>query len=162
MIKKPLAFNRRTTLGKSCTNPIVSARSRTPSVPESGTFRPRAIVRPICSSIKSMSTCSASASRMACRSPRCNETGNVTAPVFVYCANLKPGGQRRHAATHIFWRSCIRQFLVHRNWHKNLLKQFPEQMLLFDGNQIAEWRSVGDGLHPACMLTRVAPRRRFE
>ena len=68
-IKNPLAFNRWRTCRKSLTKPIVSVRSGTPRVPESGRFRLGAIVRPICSSIKSTSTLSTSANRMAWRSP---------------------------------------------------------------------------------------------
>jgi len=81
---------------------------------------------------------------------------------FVYRANLQPCRQRRHASTHISRRSRIRQFLVDGNGDKDSFKQFSEQMLLFDGNQIAEWSGVGDGLHPACMLARVATRCGFE
>jgi len=46
--------------------------------------------------------------------------------------------------------------------YKNLLKQFSEQVLLLDGNQVTQWRGVGDGLHPACRLTRLATGSGFE
>lgn len=69
------------TYGKSLTNPILSALSSTPSLPESGRVRLRAIVRPICSSIKSTPARSASANKMECRFPRCN----VIVVVLVSC-----------------------------------------------------------------------------
>src|SRR5438309_7289853 len=35
-------------------------------------------------------------------------------------------------------------------------------MFLFDGDQIPEWRSVGDSFHPASMLARVATGCRLD
>jgi len=57
---------------------MVSARSRTPSVPERGRFRLKAIVRPVCSSIRRTSARSVSANKMDSRSPRCKVTGNAS------------------------------------------------------------------------------------
>ena len=74
--KKPLAFSCLRTCGKSSRKPIRSARSNTPSVPESGIFLLSAIVHPICSSTKRTSARKVSARRMASRSPRCNVTGD--------------------------------------------------------------------------------------
>ncbi len=76
--------------------------------------------------------------------------------------NLKPSGQRQHAAANGFRRPRIGQFLVYRDGYKNLLKQLCEQIFLFDGDEIPEWCSVGDGSHSTSLLTWVAARRRFE
>ena len=51
---------------------------------------------------------------------------------------------------------------MHRNGDKDLFKQMSEEMLLFDGDQVPEWRGVGDSSHPASMLARDAARRRLE
>ncbi len=67
---------------------------------------------------------------------------------FLHRENLKPGGERKHAVAHAFWRSRIAQFFVHRNGDKNLFKQLSEQMFLFDGDQIPEWCCVGDSFIP--------------
>jgi hypothetical protein len=54
---------------------MVSARSKTPSVPERVRFRTRAITRTVCLSIKRTAAVSDSRSRMACRSLRCRVIG---------------------------------------------------------------------------------------
>src|ERR1700687_3391331 len=82
--------------------------------------------------------------------------------IFPNSVHLEPGWRRKYAVAHFVRGPGLGQFIGSGDRNKDLFKQFPEKMILLNGEQITKWRGIGYCNHAANLLARAAAGWRFK